>query len=244
MNVFSYKMLSTRPLGEVTMANIALIEDEPPLSEQYEKALRAGGHTVTPFLNIADAQKGLKEQSFDAWVLDLQLDGVSAAGVGLISWAEKKNLNAPTLVVSGLDQDPHMHYSLAAGAWDFATKPIESALLVHKVNLLLNANSSSTTGLSINNIENLEINPDEPCEVYWNKERFSMPLTAWNILRKLAAKPDETVEYRTLLSAISPVASKPTLRQHITTIRKAFDAVDPEFDHINVVSNAGYSWKT
>ena len=76
------------------MSHLALIEDEPPLNQKYTQALEAEGYKVTSFISREDAEAGLAVENFDAWVLDLNLDNVPTAGIGLIGWAKEKGIKS------------------------------------------------------------------------------------------------------------------------------------------------------
>ena len=223
------------------MSHLALIEDEPPLNQQYTQALENAGYKVTSFLNRDEAEIGLAAESFDAWVLDLNLDNVPTAGIGLIGWAKGKGIKVPILVVSGVDTDPHGHISMELGAWDFVSKPVDDRSLVFKVNQLLNACVQPAPQLPT--VPNLTLDPLNPGLVRWKGNKIKFPITAWKILVKLVMTPNNSVTYEKLFQCVNSGNNKANLRQHITTLRSHFESCDPKFDHIKVKTSIGYIWE-
>lgn len=223
------------------MAHIALIEDEPPLSKQYSEALQHDGHTVKQFFTRDEAEKGLNNAAFDAWVLDLNLNGVQAAGIGLIGWAKENDIKVPILVVSGLDANIHGQISRELGVWDFVSKPIEDHTLLFKVKQLLNAHSQSSQPFY--SVPNLVVDVANPGAIEWKGNKINVPLTAWKILVKLINSSGVFVSYEELYKCVDTGVTKANLRQHISTLRNQFSSFDPDFDHIKVHPGAGYSWK-
>ncbi|MBL4630801.1 MAG: response regulator transcription factor [Paraglaciecola sp.] len=223
------------------MAYIALIEDEPPLSKQYCEALQKDGHVVETFFTREEAEESLNNPAFDAWVLDLSLDGFQAAGIGLIGWAKDNNIKVPILVVSGLDANIHGQISRELGVWDFVSKPIEDHTLLFKVRQLLNAQNQSSKTFS--NVPNLTIDAVNPGAIEWKGNKINVPLTAWKILVKLINSSETCVSYEDLYKCVDTGVTKANLRQHISTLRNQFSSYDPDFDHIKVQTGAGYSWK-
>lgn len=223
------------------MAHIALIEDEPPLSKQYSEALQRDGHTVEPFFTREEAEKGLNNAAFDAWVLDLSLDGFQAAGIGLIGWAKDNEIKVPILVVSGLDANIHGQISRELGVWDFVSKPIEDHTLLFKIRQLLGAQNQSVQTFC--SAPNLVMDASNPGAVEWKGNKINVPLTAWKILVKLINSSGTCVSYEELYKCVDTGVTKANLRQHISTLRNQFTSFDPDFDHIKVQTGAGYSWK-
>lgn len=223
------------------MSHIALIEDEPPLSQQYSGVLEAAGYKVTPFLTREEAEAGLESATFDAWVLDLNLNNVPTAGIGLIGWAKEKGIKVPILVVSGLDPDPHGHISRELGVWDFVSKPVDDRTLVFKVQQLLNACTLPAPQLP--SVPNLALDPLNPGSIKWKSNNVNIPITAWKILIKLVRTPNMPVTYEELFECVDTGITKANLRQHINTLRNQFEGFDPDFAHIKVKTGIGYTWK-
>jgi DNA-binding response OmpR family regulator len=222
-------------------AKIAIIEDELPIAEETRDILIGKGYEATIFQTIEDAKTSISASKFDAWLLDLNLNGNKAAGIELATWAGKNQLETPILVVSGLPTEPYKQITRALGLWDFLSKPVDATELIHKLEQLLKAHHHPTPSLS--NIPGLEIDPTYPGKARWKNQRFSIPLTPLRMLILLAQRNGETVTYPEFYGVLETGRSKEAVRQNIRKIRESFTYVDPDFDKIKSVTGQGYRWE-
>lgn len=91
---------------------ILFIEDEPFISELYERALAKAGYQVKL---VKDGKEGYKEAATDAYdivLLDLMIPGMLGVDVLKQLRAEHPNLRAKIVITTNLEQGKHHRETL------------------------------------------------------------------------------------------------------------------------------------
>jgi len=229
-------------LGKYHMPKIAVIEDNPTLSEKYCEVLKKAGYVIKAFMTRAEAEQGVVGEAFDAWVLDIKLGQDTNAGIGLIGLAKDNHLKMPILVVSGLDPSFYRPITLELGVWDFVNKPVEDETLILKLKQLLDA-SNDPVQPSMGAVDNLIFDDRHPGLITWKGTKINISLTAWKFLVELTKAPNTVVTYDKLYKLVKSGSNKQNLRQHISNLRSSIGEYDQEFDHIKTVAGTGYIWQ-
>lgn len=218
---------------------IAIIEDELPIAERTKECLEKAGYAAEIFLSVEEAKPTLKSERYDAWLLDINMNGDQTAGISLATWAIEMQLKVPTLVVSGLPPSPYKAITRAMGLWDFLTKPIDYDDLLYKLRQLLDAGNSPSPELP--DIQGLEIDRFFRTKPKWNGSTLPIAFTPLRVLTLLVENAGETVTYANI-SRLQSSQSRDATRQCIQAIRNAFTDVDPDFQKIKAVTGEGYKW--
>ena len=109
---------------------ILMIEDDLAIGQALLSVFQDEGHTAVWLRLAADAGARIRDEAFDAVVLDLGLpdgDGMQVVS-GLRSW-----FRGPLLVVSARHQESDKVQALDAGADDYLTKPVGTSELLARL---------------------------------------------------------------------------------------------------------------
>jgi DNA-binding response OmpR family regulator len=119
---------------ERTAVKILLLEDEQMLSEAIHEYLLALGHQVVVFYDGYDALAGLKKETFDLLVLDINVPGID--GLDLLEELHTMKIRPPTIYISALVDIEGISRAYDLGCYDYLKKPFhlkELALRIDKV---------------------------------------------------------------------------------------------------------------
>ena len=112
-----------------------IVEDDAAVRNTLTKVLTSSGIQSDSVSSGQEALERLEAESFDAVLLDINLDGMDGFEV-LRSLRDNHN-QIPVMVVSGRTEDVDMLYSLEIGADDYITKPFNPVTLAAKVKALI-----------------------------------------------------------------------------------------------------------
>ncbi len=124
--------------------HILIIDDDSMICMLVAKALKSAGLNVTIASSGEEGIRAFKEKGADAILLDVVMptgmDGFEAC----IKIRElPSSQNVPILIMTGADDVESVNHAYEVGATDFITKPINLALLSHRLRYMLR--SSETT---------------------------------------------------------------------------------------------------
>lgn len=115
---------------------IAILEDDPSLSELVEIVLEAAQHSCHSYRDCRSMKVALRQESFDLLLLDWNLP--DAEGVDLLGWArENCDPCPPVIMVTSRSDSADIVAALEAGADDYVVKPIQPDVLTARVSALL-----------------------------------------------------------------------------------------------------------
>lgn len=115
------------------MKRILLADDEEILLLAYQKLLRAPGITIDTIQNVADAQKMLEKNFYDAVIVDLRLAGtMEMDGLQIISGTKRRYPQSNIIALTGYSDNQIKQKVINAGASYLFEKPV-SALLIKEL---------------------------------------------------------------------------------------------------------------
>src|SRR5262245_45742669 len=100
---------------------VLVVEDDPTTASLLERALREEGNAVLVERNGTAAIDLVRQNSFDAMVLDVMLPGLD--GFSVLRRLRRSGCNIPTLILTARDADTDVIQGLDVGADDYLTKP-------------------------------------------------------------------------------------------------------------------------
>jgi DNA-binding response OmpR family regulator len=103
--------------------HIALLEDEPRLTQEVKDLLVQAGHSVVTFADGHQIMQGLRKDTFDLFVLDWQVPGPSGMDV-LLHLREVLKLSSPVIFLTSHSAEEQIVQALGAGADDYCSKPL------------------------------------------------------------------------------------------------------------------------
>lgn len=122
--------------GDVIMALLLIIEDNPETNEAVCEYLKSAGHKAISVINGNDAVEIIKTKinAIDLVVLDIMLPDVS--GIDLLNTIRALS-NVPVLMLTALDDESTQAICFDGLADDYITKPFSMLLLGKRVTALL-----------------------------------------------------------------------------------------------------------
>jgi two-component system response regulator PhoP len=114
---------------------ILVVEDEPALQQQLERALRAQDYTVDATGDGKEALYFATDYPFDAAIVDLGLPGLS--GLEVIARLRAKGSRLTILILTARGRWQDKVQGLEAGADDYLTKPFQMEELLARLKALL-----------------------------------------------------------------------------------------------------------
>jgi DNA-binding response OmpR family regulator len=192
-------------------AAIALIEDDPRLSELVSRYLRDKGYRV---LEIADGQHAadiVADEQPDLVILDLGLPGQDGFA---ICKALRPDFTNPILILTARDNSADHIQGLELGADDYVVKPIEPAVLMARVNALLRRSNPPKPEREILQFGSLKIDCAAR-SVSLKDKHVSLSSSEYLLLHFLASHAGE-------------VLSRETLFQHL--YKREYDGLDRILD--------------
>ncbi len=101
--------------------NILIVDDEKNIRELIRKFLHLEGIDAEGAENGLSAQRMLKEQPYDAIVLDLKMPGMD--GLSLLIWLRQEGFRMPVIMISAHGDITDAVQAMKQGAQDYIVKP-------------------------------------------------------------------------------------------------------------------------
>lgn len=128
---------------DVTAAlpRILVVDDGATARLMMRAALRKAGYDVVLAADGEDALRRFSAEAFDLVMLDVEMPGLSGHEVCALLRARSDDL-LPIAMVTGMDDVRSVERAYEVGATDFLSKPLNWALLGHRVRYLLRSHQN------------------------------------------------------------------------------------------------------
>ena len=117
------------------MAKILVVEDDKYTNEIITNFLKADGHEVINVMNGRDALDSF-DDSVEAVILDIMLPDMN--GIYILDEIRNKNMEVIIIILSAITDEITQLVSYEKKVDEYVEKPFSPALLVKKVNTLIN----------------------------------------------------------------------------------------------------------
>ena len=121
------------------MADLLLVDDDPPIRRMLERTLLAEGYSVEAAADGGAALAAVERSVPDAIVLDVTMPGID--GLAVTRRLRAKGLRVPILLLTARDAVHERVAGLDAGADDYLVKPFDADELSARVRALLRRNA-------------------------------------------------------------------------------------------------------
>lgn len=226
---------------------IAYVEDDAVILAYYTELLREESFDVTPYSTKEEAIAAFQIELPDLVLLDVSLHGERDAGYHICSELRRLSDDLPIIFLTSHDGEIDKISGLRLGADDYITKDASIDYLVVRIEALfrrvaaIRGNASQAEIPTEINLGDLRL--DEQCScVFWKEKRLELSLTHYWIVRELCSPAGQVKTHRDLMKASNIVVENNTITVHVRAIRKAFIAIDSEFDAIKTETGRGYRW--
>ena len=121
---------------------IALLEDEPDQADLVSAWLKAAGHICHIYALGKDLVHEAQRETFDLFVLDWEVPGMSGADV--LIWIRANIAEpAPVLFVTARQREEDIVHALSSGADDYMVKPLGKLELLARIDALARRSRAS-----------------------------------------------------------------------------------------------------
>jgi two-component system OmpR family response regulator len=223
---------------------IAIVEDEPALRENYAAALARHGYLIKTYANRNSAMQAFRLRLPDLAIIDISLEDEAEGGFELCRDLRALSAELPIVFLTARDSELDAVSGLRLGADDFLTKDVSLPHLAARVAALfrridaLRATSKTTEVLRRGALA-IDV---ERMQTTWDSTPVVLSLTEFWIVHALARNPGHVKNRQQLMDAASVVLDDETITSHIKRVRRKFQIVDAGFDAIQTVYGMGYRW--
>jgi len=223
---------------------IAIVEDEPALRENYAAALARHGYQVKTYANRVLAMRAFQLRLPDLAIIDIALEDEAEGGFDLCRDLRARSAEVPIVILTARDSEIDAVSGLRLGADDFLTKDVSLPHLAARVAALFRRLDAlrrpSETGEIIR--RGALALDTEKMQTTWNGVPVVLSLTEFWIVHALARNPGHVKNRQQLMDAANVVLDDDTITSHVKRVRRKFQALDPTFDAIQTVYGMGYRW--
>ncbi|HAF84822.1 MAG TPA: sigma-54-dependent Fis family transcriptional regulator [Sphaerochaeta sp.] len=117
--------------------NILIVDDEPNIRDLMHRYLKLDSIDSDCAENGLSAQRMLKQELYDACLIDLKMPGMD--GLSLIGWIRSEGFRMPIIMVSAHGEIADAVSALKQGAQDYIVKPFDPEELVIRLKKLVDA---------------------------------------------------------------------------------------------------------
>jgi two-component system OmpR family response regulator len=223
---------------------IAIVEDEPAMRDNYAAAFERSGYGVRAFSNRQQALAAFRTRLPDLALVDISLEDEVEGGFELCRELRAMSAELPIIFLTARDSELDAVSGLRLGADDYLTKDISLAHLVARVAALfrrIDALARPAGAAEVMRRGALTIDT-ERITVAWNAGVVPLSLTEFWIVHALALHPGHVKNRQQLMDAANVVLDDNTITSHIKRVRRKFQEVDASFDAIQTVYGMGYRW--
>jgi len=223
---------------------IAIVEDEPALRENYAAALARHGYLIKTYANRNAAMQAFSLRLPDLAIIDISLEDEAEGGFELCRDLRALSAELPIVFLTARDSELDAVSGLRLGADDFLTKDVSLPHLAARVAALFRRiDALGATGKATETLRRGALAIDvERMQTTWHATPVVLSLTEFWIVHALARNPGHVKNRQQLMDAASVVLDDETITSHIKRVRRKFQAVDAGFDAIQTVYGMGYRW--
>ena len=223
---------------------VALVEDEAAIRENYSDALQKQGYEVRSYVDRNSAMQAFSTQLPDMAIIDIGLGEDVEGGFELCRELRGMSPTLPIMFLTARDSDLDTISGLRLGADDYLTKDISIAQVLARVTTLFRR--VQALQLDIDNSElhivgdlSIDINS---MRVEWKKNRIDLTLTEFWMLNSIVKNPGHVKNRDQLMQDANIFVDDGTVTSHIKRVRRKFEQVDESFDSIETIYGMGYRW--
>jgi len=176
---------------------VLVVEDERRMLELLRRGLTEEGHTVVCAADGCEGLKRVREDEFDAVILDVMMPKLN--GYEMARRMRGENNSTPVLILTARDAVPDVVHGLDVGADDYVTKPFS----FHELLLRLRAvrRRAAITQNDKSQVGDLLLDR-RTREVVRNGERISLTRTEYCLLERLMRDAGKVVRRESLIESI------------------------------------------
>jgi two-component system OmpR family response regulator len=229
----------------VMSKQIALVEDDQALRDNYVAALTKQGYEVKAYANRPLAEAAFAEQLPDLAIVDIGLEDEIDGGFAVCQTLRSLSKTLPIIFFTARDNDYDTICGLRMGADDYLTKDISLPHLLARIAALFRRTELlNTPQLPSDLIQAGNLVMDaKRMTVKWKEHLIELTVTEFWMLHAIAKYAGHVKSRQQLMDESKMVVDDTTITSHIKRVRKKFVQVDESFDRVETVYGMGYRWK-
>jgi len=221
------------------MTQVLVVEDEIDVRDLLILHLKREGYEVTAFEDSEKALAACARQSFDLFILDWMLPGMS--GLDLCKALRSKlHVKAPILMLTARADTMDKVLGLEIGADDYLTKPFEIREFVARVRALLRRNQNANQDMT--EMFGIKVNLSSKQVMIDDVEIFLTPFE-FKLLSTLMLKSGTVMERSALVALIQGADVSVVERTIDTLILGLRKKLGNKADLIETVRGFGYRFR-
>jgi two-component system response regulator ChvI len=237
--------------GDPRKFQIALVDDDRNILTTVSIALQAEGFATRLYSDGETALKALLDNPPDLAVFDIKMPNMD--GMELLRRL-RDHSRLPVIFLTSKDDEADEEAGLELGADDYIAKPFSQRLLIARIRAILRRAEPLPASTDAGEVPDpaqallargrLFMDPARH-QVTWDGKAVSLTVTEFLILEALAVRPGVIKSRNQLMDAAYPddvFVDDRTVDSHIKRMRRKFKLVDQEFDAIDTLYGAGYSF--
>ncbi len=223
---------------------IAIVEDEPAIRENYADLLSRQGYQVKGYANRQEAITAFRQQLPDLAILDIGLNDEMEGGFELCRELRALSSTLPIIFLTARDNELDTVSGLRLGADDYLTKDISLTHLSARIAALFRRMEALKQPTEPDKIlERGELTVDlNRFQVNWNGVAIDLTLTEFWFVHALCSHPGHVRSRDQLMDAANILVDATSISTHIKRIRRKFEDIDHTFNAIETVYGLGYRW--
>lgn len=227
------------------MASILVVDDEPSLLDMLSLALEDAGYQVLTQRDGLAGWDAVKEHAPALIISDVNMPRLD--GFSLCRRLREASITTPIIMLTSRDNEIDEALGLELGADDYVAKPFSTRVLLARVASLLRRQDlrQHTQQEQPTVAGDLALYP-ERLEVRLKGTLVEVTVTEFKLLEGLVRRPGVVLSRSRLLDLArgdDSVVAERIIDTYVRRLRRKFEAVDPEFDALETVIGAGYTWK-
>lgn len=236
-------------MTEANKGLVALVDDDDMLRPVLAANLGQAGYGVEAFGDPATALAALASRRFapDLLILDWRMPQMT--GLDLLQRLRAEAVDTPTLFFTSHNDTLYEEAALSCGAVDFIDKTRSFAILLKRIEIILERTQQAQTGSTPSKYGQLSLDAANH-SVQWRGTKIDLTFGEYRVI-DLLVRAGRDVTYRELYDALRGenfVAGdgvdgyRANVRALIKRIREKFAAADPAFSAIANYPGYGYRW--
>jgi two-component system OmpR family response regulator len=224
---------------------IALVEDDQALRDNYVSALAKQGYAVKAYSNRQEAEIAFAKRLPDLAIVDIGLADEIDGGFAVCQTLRSLSKTLPIIFLTARDNDYDTICGLRMGADDYLTKDISLPHLLARIAALFRRTellNQPQVASDLIQSGNLVVDAKR-MTVKWKRQFIDLTVTEFWMLHAIAKYAGHVKSRQQLMDESKMVVDDTTITSHIKRIRKKFVQVDPSFDRVETVYGMGYRWK-
>jgi two-component system, OmpR family, response regulator MprA len=179
---------------------VLVADDDRAIRESLARALELEGYETVPAVDGVESLTRVRQESFDALVLDVMMPGVDGLAVCRVLRADGDH--TPVLMLTARQETADRVAGLDAGADDYLPKPFELDELLARLRALLRrASFAAPEDRRALRLDALHVDPAAR-RAWWSDEELALSKTEFDLLELLVRNEGIVLDHTTVYERI------------------------------------------